>query len=163
VLSRRTGGLLVGLVLGIAILSCGDDQGPQPAQEPFEGIREFDWECRLLGGDSTDFEPRPISITDTTTVPPTVYPPQNYSLVSACPNPTVGSTTIHFNIPQTDSVWLFVYDRTNAPPIDTLYARRWLAGAYSIFWSNPGAQGVFRVEMNTQSGFKSHGDVEFMP
>ena len=162
-MNYQTGGLLVSLVLIAVILSCGDDQGPQVKQEPFTGIREFDLDCRLLGGDSTDFEPRPISMVDTTTVPPTVYPPQNYSLVSACPNPCDGQTVIHFNIPQADSVWLLVYDRTNSPPIDTLYARRGWAGAYGIIWSNPGAQGVFRVEMNTQSGFRSHGDVEFTP
>jgi hypothetical protein len=150
------------LLLG-AIYSCGDDQEPAVEQRPFEGIREFDSNCHFLGGDSTDFQPQPIVRTDTTVVPPVVYPPQNYSLASACPNPAVMSTVVHFCIPQSDSVWLFVYDRTNSPPIDTLYARRSPTGVYGIIWSNPGARGIVRVEMNTQSGFKSHGDVEFLP
>jgi hypothetical protein len=150
------------LLLG-AVYSCGDDQRPQLEQKPFVGIREFDVDCNLLGGDSTDFEPRPTSIIDTSVVPPVVYPPQNYSLVCACPNPAAGTTTVGFNIPQPDSVWLFVYDRTNAPPIDTLYARRSQVGSYRITWFNPGARGIFRVEMNTLSGFQSHGDVQFTP
>ena len=161
--NQRAGRPLVILLLIAAVGSCGDDQGPLLEQKPFEGIREFDLECRLIGGDSTDFEPRPVGLVDTVIVPPIGYPPQNYSLVSACPNPAMGTTIIHFNLPQSDFVWLLVYDRTNSPPIDTLFARLGPAGSHAVVWSNPGARGVFRVEMSTQSGFRSHGDVEFLP
>jgi hypothetical protein len=153
--------ITLSLVVGT---SCDDHQSPQLDQRPFEGIREFDEFCRSIGGDTTDFVPRPIASVDTTVVPPVVGPPQNYSLVAACPNPTLGPTTVvQFVISQRDSVWLLVYDRTNSPPIDTLYARNSPPGAYGITWYNPGGDGILRVEMNTASGFRSHGDVLFTP
>jgi hypothetical protein len=160
----RLVGFAIAASAGVAVLSCGDNQKPQLDQRPFEGIREFDVDCNLVGGDTTDFEPRPMASFDSTVVPPVVHLPRNYSLVAACPNPTQGPTTsIEFVMPQPDSVWLFVYDRTNSPPIDTLYARRSPAGTHRIIWSRPGASGILRVEMNTESGFRSHGDVLFTP
>ena len=146
----RAFGLAV-VILGIVnVTSCGDSQGPPPEQLPFEGIREFDEYCSPVGGDTTDFVPRPSV--------------GNYSLEDVCPNPTQGPTAnITFQVPQPDSIWLFVYDRTNAPPSDTLYAGRIPAGRHRFTWHNPGAEGIFRVEMNTKSGFRSHGDVQFMP
>ena len=69
-------------------------------QEEFEGILEFDLDCRIVGGDTTDFFPRP-------NLPPDgiIAPPKNYSLMSACPNPTDDLTIVHFQISQPDSVW----------------------------------------------------------
>lgn len=150
----------VAVPLGImAVLACGDNQGPPVQHLPFEGIRQFDENCVSIGGDTTDFIPRPRYPSDSTVA----IPPQNYSLVAACPNPTqFSSTRIEFQIPQPDSVWLFVYDRTNSPPIDTLYAHNAPAGNHLIAWYNPGAEGIFRVEMRTRSGFRSHGDVQFI-
>ena len=146
----RAAGLVVAILGTVNATSCGDSQGPPSEQLPFEGIREFDEYCNPVGGDTTDFVPRPSG--------------GNYSLDAACPNPTQGPTTIiAFQIPQPDSVWLFVYDRTNAPPSDTLYAGRLPAGRHRFTWHKPGAEGIFRVEMNTRSGFQSHGDVQFRP
>jgi hypothetical protein len=155
------GGVAVAALAMVAWLSCGDDQGPRSERRSFEGIREFDWNCNPIGGDTTDFMPRPLGDIDTTVAPPIVGPPLNYSLIAACPNPTQGSTTLRFQIPQADSVWLFVYDFTNSPPIETVYARRGPTGVYAIRWLNLNAPGVFRVEMNAGNGFRSHGDVQF--
>jgi hypothetical protein len=147
------------LVAGL--IACEDNQTP-PKPQPFEGILEFDIRCDVLGGDTTDFYPRPLA--DTTVAPPFEGPPVNYSLIGACPNPNRGMTWIEFQVPRPDSVWLLVYDRTNSPPIDTLWAARCpSAGVYSQIWSNPGRSGILRVEMHTESGFRSHGDVLFTP
>src|SRR5262245_50337808 len=161
---RRTLRCVVITATLVAASSCDENPGPPPEQRPFEGIREFDEDCVSIGGDTTDFMPRPIVLVDTTVVPPYVGFSRNYSLVAACPNPTRTSTTlIEFVMPQPDSVWLLVYDRTNSPPIDTLYARSSPAGTHKIMWYNPSANGIFRVEMSTRSGFRSHGDVQFTP
>jgi hypothetical protein len=152
------------LVLVASLIACEDDQKP-PEQRPFEGILEFDDLCRVVRGDTTDFYPRPRGSVDTTVTPPVAGPPENYSLIGACPNPTQGPTVdIKFQIPQPDSVWLFVYDRTNSAPVDTLWAGRCpFAGVYSKAWYKPGQGGILRVEMHTRSGFTSHGDVLFSP
>jgi len=142
--------LASGILATLALQSCEDDMQPPVEHLPFAGILAFDEICTPAGGDTSDFLPRPSGA--------------NYSLVAACPNPAVrASTRIVFNIPQPDSVWLLIYDRTNSPPIDTLYASRALPGSHRILWSRPGTVGILRVEMDTASGFHSYGDVEFTP
>lgn len=148
----------------VSQLSCEDGHRPLE-QLPFEGILQFDDLCRVVGGDTTDFYPRPQGSIDTTVTPPLVRPPENYSFIGACPNPTQGPTvSIKFQIPQPDSVWILVYDRTNSAPLDTFWAVRCpFAGVYAKYEHNPGRSGIFRFEMHTQSGFRSYGDVLFSP
>ena len=145
----------------IALTSCDDTQSPRLEQRPFEGILRFDERCQVIGGDSTDFWPRPSCVPPDSSI--FCGGPANYSLEGACPNPAGTATWIRFQIPAPDSVWVLVYDRTNAPPIDTLYAQRMPTGTHGFRWRNARGPGIFRVEMRTQSGFRSHGDVEFTP
>lgn len=146
---HAAGSAVVTLVI-VTATSCDNHETSPPAQLPFEGIREFDEFCNPVGGDTTDFMPQPLG--------------GNYSLEGVCPNPTRGPTAnITFQIPQPDSVWLFVYERTNTPPSDTLYSGRLSPGRHRFTWNNPNVGGLFRVEMNTKSGFRSYGDVQFTP
>lgn len=143
-------GLAVATLVTVHAVSCDNNEAPLREQLPFEGIRELDEFCNSVGGDTTDFVPRPSG--------------SNYSLEGTCPNPTQGSTAnITFQIPQPDSIWLFVYERTNTPPSDTLYAGLLPAGRHRYTWHNSSVGGIFRVEMNTKSGFRSYGDVQFTP
>ena len=147
-------GKLIGFLFLIVVLvsqaACGGDNpaGTRDA-ENFEGILEMDLLCRIIGGDTTDFQPRPEG------------QPPNYSLVGACPNPTNGTTTIMFQLPQQDSVWILVYDRPSGGPIDTLFNSAAAPGSWSIIWTNNGPDGIYRVVMRTASGFQSYGDVQF--
>lgn len=153
--------LAVGLLAGV---SCEGSQNPPQEHRAFEGIRLFDENCVPSGGDTTDFMPQPVIDIDTTSVPPHANLPRNYSLAAACPNPALHSATeIEFMLPRNDYVQLLIYDRTNSPPIDTLYARMSPAGRHVILWARPGTDAVLRVEMTTGSGFRSHGDVQFVP
>ena len=152
--------LIVSCSMGMAVLLACDDVKHPPTPRPFEGILRFDERCQIVGGDSTDFWPRPSDV-DTCGI--FVCGPANHSLEGACPNPAQGATWIHFQISETDSVWILVYDRTNSPPIDTLWAQRTPRGSLSFRWNSPGAPGIYRVQMQTETGFRSHGDVEFTP
>jgi len=145
------------LVISSLILTysaCGDES-PVNTKKPevFAGILVVELpDCHIVGGDTTDFQPRPESHD---------MLPTNYSLKYACPNPTIGGTSVYFQIPQQDSVWLFVYDRPGGMPIDTLYAASGRAGAYSVDFENKGPLGIYRVVMHAAGGFESYGDVEF--
>ena len=134
--------------------ACGDES-PVNIKKPevFAGILVVELpDCHIVGGDTTDFQPRPESHD---------MLPTNYSLKYACPNPTIGGTWVYFQIPQQDSVWLFVYDKPGGMPIDTLYAALGPAGAYSVDFENKGSLGIYRVVMHAAGGFESYGDVEF--
>jgi len=153
--------MAVAIATSLGFVGCADDpEGPGDRSDQFEGILETDFNCNIIGGDTTDFLPRPEGDIDTTVVPPVIGGPTNYSLAYACPNPnTVGWTTfIHWQIPQTDSVWIFLFDEPGAEPVDTLYNRRAPAGSFAIIWQ-PDAPGIFRIRMYTESGFTSYGDV----
>jgi hypothetical protein len=127
----------------------------QPAQETFSGIRETDANCIDLGGDMTEFLPRP-------TVGPGGNIPTDFSLIGACPNPVVGDTTItRFQIPVTDSVIIQAIPRPVAAPVALIYNQRAFAGVYSIRWGFSGPRGMYRVQMSTGGGFSAYGDVEF--
>lgn len=134
--------------------ACGDESPVNTKKaEVFEGILVVELpDCHIVGGDTTDFQPRPESHE---------MLPTNYSLIYACPNPTIGGTRIYFQVPRQDSVWMFVYDKPGGAPIDTLYAALGHAGAYSVNFENRGPLGIYRVMMYAASGFKSYGDVEF--
>ena len=132
--------------------ACSEDSTGPVEQQAFTGILETSRQCQIIGGDTTDFQPRPLSVGAV---------PTNYSLIAACPNPTSTNTSIKFQIPQPDSVWLLVFDRPGGPAIDTLFNRAANAGVYSVQWVHDGPDGVYRVVMGTASGFESYGDVQF--
>ncbi|MGA9117645.1 MAG: hypothetical protein WB626_12810 [Bacteroidota bacterium] len=135
---------------------CTKDQTSEPAPSPFSGILETDSSCTIIGGDTTDFLPRP------TLSGPPQGTPSNYSLIMACPNPVPGdTTTIEFQIPVTDSVWLEAFVVPSAAPVATILRERLPAGVYRILWGFSGANRIYRVQMSTQNGFSSYGDVEF--
>ncbi len=127
--------------------ACGDEGSTMPKKERFEGILVVDLGCNVVGGDTTDFLPRPTA--------------DNYSLVYACPNPTDWLTRVLFHIPEQDSVWIFVFAEPGAPPMDTLLHKVMRPGFYSVDWTNDGPFGIYRVEMHTGTGFESFGDVLF--
>ncbi len=142
---------LIPVFVILAVLACSDD-GPMKGDndETFKGILEMDIFCNVIGGDTTDFQPRPE--------------PGNYSLIGACPNPIIGdAAVIKFKIPQADSVWIFVFDKPNSPPIGMLFNHQIPEGVYEIMWNNTGPMGIYRVEMYAASGFTSYGDVQFVP
>ena len=158
--------ILVLCVVGVAlVVSCEDDTS-RPAkgdgEGPFQGILQMDRNCIITGGDTTDFLPRPEGFIDTTVVPPHGGPPTNYSLIGACPNPSIAGTEIHWQIPRPDSVWILAFDAPGAPPIDTLYNRSGRTGSYIIPW-RPAQPGFYRIRMFTATGFKSYGDVLIEP
>ena len=141
--------LSFGLVLlfSASLVACSDESTRPVEEQGFTGILEMNIRCEIVGGDTTDFQPRPGA--------------SNYSLIGACPNPTDGTTTIKFQLPQADSVWLLVYDGLGRPPIDTLYNQLSAAGSFGIIWTFDGPDGIYRVVMRTASGFESYGDVQF--
>lgn len=146
--------LRVVLVLAVSLsLSCSDDDPVEP-QEVFSGILEVDELGNIVGGDTTDFQPRPLSAGGV---------PSNYSLIFAFPNPVTSGdvTRVRFQIPVADSVTLRFYDRPGAPPMGTLYQLQAPPGVHDIQWTGSGFEGIYRVEMITESGFRSFGDVEF--
>jgi len=161
---RRAHFFGVALAAFAALASCDESPDkPLVAREKFEGILETDAECNILGGDSTDFLPRPEpAYVDTTVFPPVYGPPVNNSLVLTCPNPAEYATTTYFNLSEYDSVWVFVYKEPNGPPVDTLINRYGFAGSYLVTWPAPRGPGIYRIKMNTASGFHSYGDVEFI-
>ena len=141
--------VLLAIVFCLQAWSCEEDTVKPKKSELFEGILEVDVLCNIVGGDTTDFLPRPQA------------GPANYSLKHACPNPALGKTTgIHWQIPQPDSVWILAYDRPGGPPVDTLYNQRSLAGSYVKYWTYNGPAGIYRIRMFTGSGFSSYGDVQ---
>jgi hypothetical protein len=153
---------LAAVLLLAALIACSDRSTEPEEQTPrFEGILEMDWHCNTVGGDTTDFQPRPEGRIDTTVVPPIVGQPTNYSLMYACPNPAQRHTSITWQIPETDSVWIVAYSQPDRPPIDTLYSSRGFIGTYTIEWDFDGPPGIYRVVMHTASGFSSYGDILF--
>jgi hypothetical protein len=157
------------LVLFVAcsalIGSCSDDTsrpGKDEGEGPFQGILEMDWTCRITGGDTLDFLPRPEGFIDTTVTPPVLGPPTNYSLIGACPNPASMGTDIHWQIPQPDSVWILAFDTAYGRAIDTIYCGSGPTGSYAVNWS-PAEPGFYRIRMFTATGFKSYGDVLIEP
>jgi len=153
--------LAFSLLAALVFSSCSDSSVKPVVTEKFEGILQTDLDCRILGGDMTDFLPRPETYVDTTVSPPIVFPPLNNSLAYTCPNPAEVWSVIHFQLSEPDSVWLFVYDEPGAPPVDTLFSEMGEVGAYMIQWKMPKGPGLYRVRMFTARGFRSYGDVEF--
>jgi len=154
--------VLLAFVLA-ALFSCdGSDRGA-PMLEKFEGILQTDANCKILGGDTSDFLPRPEPASlDTAVSPPILGPPGNNSLIGACPNPAETSTTISCQLAEQDSMWIFAYDEPGAPPVDTVVTLgNANAGYYRLAWSAPAGPGIYRVRMFTKGGFQSYGDVEF--
>ncbi len=152
--------------IGITVIAClfagCDDSSQPPTDERFEGILRTDNVCTILGGDTTDFLPRPEGFIDTVSVPPIVGPPENFSLIGACPNPTDNGTEIHFQLSERDSVWILAYDRPGGAPVDTIFnSGDNPIGVYTVFWANPNGPGIYRIVMRTATGFRSYGDVEF--
>jgi hypothetical protein len=147
--------LIICLTIGFILLSCKKDEPTQTSQETFSGIMVTDAGCIIVGGDTTDFLPRPTgggigSI------------PTNYSLIMACPNPVVGDTTsIRFQIPVSDSVLIQAFPRPNAASVAVILNQRLPAGVFMVRWGFNGPNGVYRVRMSTERGFTSYGDVEF--
>ncbi len=141
--------VFLAIVLCLQVWSCEEDTVEPETNKSFEGILEVDVLCNIVGGDTTDFLPRPQT------------GPANYSLKYACPNPAQGKTTgIHWQIPQPDSVWILAYDRPGGPPVDTLYNRSSSAGSFVKSWTYDGPAGIYRIRMFTGSGFSSYGDVQ---
>ncbi len=154
--------LFVAVAAVASVLVACDESTQPPAEETFEGILRMDEFCVILGGDTSDFMPRPEAFIDTTVVPPIIGPPDNFSLIGACPNPSDGSTSVHFQISEIDSVWIFVYDRPGAVPIDTIFNQgNSSIGSYTVSWQKPGGAGIYRIVMRSATGFQSYGDVEF--
>jgi hypothetical protein len=156
---------LSGLVLAAlgALASCEDStEKPVVVTEKFEGILQTDEDCNILGGDTTDFLPRPEpSDIDTTVFPPHIGPVKNTALAYTCPNPAEQWTTTYFQMSEPDSVWVFVYKEPSGAPVDTLINRYGFAGGYLVTWPMPQGPGIYRIKMFTASGFHSYGDVEF--
>ena len=149
------------VVAVVCWLGCEDSTEKPVVSQKFEGILRTDPDCNIVGGDTTDFLPRPQVSVDTTLVPPVAGPPLNNSLDRACPNPAEFSTQIYFEVSEPDSVWLLAYDEPNTPPVDTLFNRSAQAGVYMVTWSAPRGPGIYRVRMFTAGGFRSYGDVQF--
>jgi hypothetical protein len=148
--------LIVCIAITVFVAGCKKDEPTQPAHEGFAGIMTTDAGCTVIGGDTTDFLPRPIT---TVGFPHT---PLNYSLIKACPNPVAGDTvSIEFQIPVADSVFIYASATTNAPPVATILNERLPAGVFRILWGFGGPRGIYRVRMTTGSGFSAYGDVEF--
>jgi hypothetical protein len=107
----------------------------------------------ILGGDTTDFLPRPLS---------NGLLPANFSFIGAYPNPVDGnSVNLRYQLPQADTVLIRIYDGPNRPPVDTLSNDIRAAGSHLILWTWSGPRGILRAVMTTSTGFRSYGDIEF--
>lgn len=144
-------------VLFSLMLSACDNNPNEPDTELFTGILRTDANAKILGGDEGDFQPRPE-------VEPNSNPlkPLNNALYPAFPNPSKESIIIMYQIDEPDTVSIYLFDRPNSAPIDTLknFFHRSQA-VYALILENPGKEGIFRVTMETSGGFRSSGDVEF--
>lgn len=133
--------------------ACKEDETIPPPIESFSGILLADANGNILGGDTTDFQPRPQT---------NGQQPGNYSFICAFPNPVDGnSVSVKFQIPQSDTILIRAYDRPNALPVDTIFHAFGRAGSHIILWNWSGTEGIFRAEMTTSSGFQSYGDIQF--
>ncbi len=132
---------------------CKEDQISPPPPELFAGILMTDANGTVLGGDTTDFQPRPLSNGQL---------PANYSFICAYPNPADGDVVnLRFQLPQTDTVLIRVYDSPNHPAIDTLWDGVRPPGSHLLQWNWSGPKGILRAEMTTSTGFRSYGDIQF--
>ncbi len=139
------------VILGVA---CSENSSTESKEESFSGILMTDEEGNILGGDTTDFQPRPINGNNGA--------PLNYSLVCAYPNPVLNDTvTIKFQVPQPDSIIIKLYDKPNSGHVEILLNTSKWTGIHQIRWINTLNNGIYRVTMNTDSGFYSYGDIEF--
>ena len=145
---------LSSLVL-VAIAGCERGQGTAPETEVFSGILLTDANMNVIGGDATDFQPRPL-----------VGPgnePLNDALYPAFPNPSEDDRIIlMYQLTQPDSVSIFLFAQPNSPPIDTLV--NWFhrqKAVYAVIAEDSGLSGVLRVTMETGRGFRSFGDIQF--
>jgi hypothetical protein len=147
--------IICAIVLGVWFGCSEESTGPK-CDDKFEGILEVDYECNILGGDTTDFQPRPQWDPHTLEV-------LNHSLIYACPNPVEGYfTVIKFQIPRRDSVSIFLYDRPCRGPVDTICSRVLDKGVYAYSVMHNYVPGIYRVKMYTAGGFASYGDIEFL-
>jgi hypothetical protein len=132
--------------------SCNEDTTKPAEVQQFQGILETDVQCNILGGDTTDFQPRPAP-----------GEPDIYSLKYACPNPAQGkSTSIHWTVVAVDSVWILAFDTPGGSPVDTLHNGVVPPGNHIKHWSYDGPAGIYRIMMFTRSGFTSYGDVQLV-
>lgn len=78
--------------------------------------------------------------------------PEEYSLISVCPNPFNASTTITCTLPVQSSVALQVYN-TRGQLVDVLLDRVMPAGRHSLVWDGNGmSTGVYLVRMDAEEG-----------
>ena len=145
--------LVLTIVILLALVGCKDDGSSPPPPESFSGILMTDATGTILGGDTTDFQPRPLS---------NGHLPTNYSFICAYPNPVDGNSVyLRYQLPQPDTVLIRVYDGPNRPPVDTLSNDIRPAGSFLILWTWSGPKGILRAEMTTPTGFRSYGDIQF--
>ena len=147
--------LALSFVVLVVIAGCDRGQGTAPDPDIFSGILLTDANMKILGGDATDFQPRPL-----------VGPgnePLNDALYPAFPNPSEDDRIIlMFQLTQPDSVTILLFAHPNSAPIDTL--ANWFhhqKAVYAIIVEDPGLLGVLRVTMETGRGFRSFGDIQF--
>ncbi len=146
------------MVLGLFFIGC-DDSPNEPEPPPFTGILRTDANTNILGGDEGDFQPRPQIEQNSSPIKPL-----NIALHPAFPNPSDDDRIILFyQITEPDSVSIFLFDRPNSAPIDTVV--NWFhssTAVYAAILENPGKTGILRVVMETGSGFQTFGDVQFV-
>lgn len=144
---------LLGVFIIYVLYGCSENQSLAPEPE-FSGILLTDGNGKVLGGDETDFLPRPQQGLN--------GEPLNIAMFPAFPNPVIGDTVIlQFQLPEPDTVSFFIQDRPESAPIDTLLLNVSLPkGLLAVLWYYSGT-GIFRASMKTKSGFSSFGDIEF--
>lgn len=147
------------VTFGLFLARCDNDSPTESEPPPFTGILRTDANANVLGGDEGDFQPRPR-------VEPNSRPlnPLNIALHPGFPNPSdEGRIILFYQITEPDSVSIFVFERPNSAPIDTVV--NWFhpsRAVYAAILENPGKTGILRVVMETGNGFRTFGDVQFI-
>jgi len=140
------------LLLAIVSLQSCYKEPTSISEKKIEGILLTDENGNILGGDVTDFQPRPKQ--------DSLGKPSNFSFDRAYPNPTSDNfITLKFQLPVSDSITFRMYSQSNELLVFSKI--RYTAGVHTRQWGNPYSKGIYRIEMSNSNGFSSYGDVEF--
>jgi len=144
----------------ILVIACSssDPAGPVDENEiDISGITETDTEGNVLGGDLTDW-----CYTSSKNADGII--PDEYAFYPAYPNPNCGTVTLAYDLPQQDSIHIYIID-TSGSVVTELVNETQDAGSYELTWEHESLGGhitdggMYRAVMDCD-GFECTGDIQ---